>query len=149
MECRATLAKLSRLSTRRFPAKWKRSSGRALSSTSDRASRVQKAARSPHQFNAEAGRLFAAEIDFDHIRVAVSNLEGAIVEQTARPIGSDCTASHRSGRYLTVLFFLHLYFLPFHQLAPNAARPAHIPVVNSNRKVLRYTNAAASGKAQK
>ena len=35
---------------------------------------------------------FRVEIDFDRIRIAVSDLEGAIVEQRARPIGSYRTA---------------------------------------------------------
>jgi glucokinase len=45
------------------------------------------------KFNADAGRLFAAGIDAAMIRVAVSNLEGVILERNERPIDRDRHAS--------------------------------------------------------
>jgi predicted NBD/HSP70 family sugar kinase len=44
------------------------------------------------RFNADAGRLFAVEINADEIRIAVADLEGKILSQNARPTGIDRSA---------------------------------------------------------
>ena len=45
------------------------------------------------RFNADAGRLFAAEIDAQYVRLAAADLEGRIRERMTRPIGSNLSAA--------------------------------------------------------
>ena len=45
------------------------------------------------RFNADAGRLFAAEIDSAQVRLAVADLEGNIRERLTTPIGTDRSAA--------------------------------------------------------
>jgi predicted NBD/HSP70 family sugar kinase len=45
------------------------------------------------RFNADAGRLFGAEIDAAHVRLAVADLEGNIRERLTIPIGPDRSAA--------------------------------------------------------
>ena len=45
------------------------------------------------RFNADAGRLFGAEIDAAHVRLAVADLEGNIRERLTNPIGPDRSAA--------------------------------------------------------
>jgi glucokinase len=45
------------------------------------------------RFNADAGRLFAAEIDAAHVRLAVADLEGHIRERLTTPIGANRSAA--------------------------------------------------------
>ncbi len=45
------------------------------------------------RFNADTGRLFAAEIDAAHVRLAVADLEGHIIERLTMPIGTDRSAA--------------------------------------------------------
>jgi glucokinase len=45
------------------------------------------------RFNADAGRLFAAEIDSAHVRLAVADLEGTIRERLTMPIGANRSAA--------------------------------------------------------
>jgi N-acetylglucosamine repressor len=51
------------------------------------------------RFNADAGRLFAAEINPEQVRVAAADLEGRIVDRSARALGSDLSA----GKVVAVL----------------------------------------------
>jgi len=44
------------------------------------------------QFNADAGRLFGAEIDPSNIRVAAADLEGKILARAEIPLGGNCSA---------------------------------------------------------
>ncbi len=44
------------------------------------------------RFNADAGRLFAAEINPERIRVATADLEGKIVDRAVRDLGDDLSA---------------------------------------------------------
>jgi len=45
------------------------------------------------RFNADAGRLFAAEIDATQVRLAVADLEGRMLERLATPIGTNRSAA--------------------------------------------------------
>jgi glucokinase len=45
------------------------------------------------RFNADAGRLFAAEIDSAHVRLAVADLEGHIIERLTMPIATNRSAA--------------------------------------------------------
>ncbi len=45
------------------------------------------------RFNSDAGRLFAAEIDAAHVRLAVADLEGHILERLETSIGSNSSAA--------------------------------------------------------
>jgi predicted NBD/HSP70 family sugar kinase len=45
------------------------------------------------RFNADRGRLFGAEIDAAHVRLAVADLEGHIIERLTMPIGTDRSAT--------------------------------------------------------
>jgi glucokinase len=45
------------------------------------------------RFNADAGRLFGAEIDAAHVRLAVADLEGHIRERLTMPIGTNRSAA--------------------------------------------------------
>jgi glucokinase len=49
------------------------------------------------RFNADAGRLFAAEIDPAKVRVAAADLEGNIRVRTERPLGSDLSSEFVLG----------------------------------------------------
>lgn len=45
------------------------------------------------RFNADAGRLFAAEIDSAQVRLAVADLEGRVLERLTTPIGANRSAA--------------------------------------------------------
>jgi predicted NBD/HSP70 family sugar kinase len=91
---RATLAKLSHLSKPTVSSQvealvrqgWVIELGRGESGS--------KGGKKPTliRFNSDAGRLFAVEIDADHVCLAAADLEGKILARASFPIGSDHSA---------------------------------------------------------
>jgi glucokinase len=88
---RASLAKLSRLSKPTVSSQVETLIRQGLVVELGQGESGSKGGKKPTllRFNAEAGLLFAVEIDSEQVRLAVSDLEGKILEQAAHPIGAD------------------------------------------------------------
>src|SRR5574340_618322 len=96
---RAALAKVSRLSKPTVSSQIETLIQQGLVIELGQAKAGVKGGKKPTllRFNADAGRMFAAEIHPEQIRAVVTDIEGKILERTARPIAADRSAEKVIG----------------------------------------------------